>query len=213
MELYYLGVLVNTLALSVITSYIFYYITVTVPYKHKMMVMKPTVEQSQKKLAELLNFLFGLLTKKEDWKCLDNKSLKASIDSESSTRTIWLEEYPGIFKTPEVLLLYNPYTLTAIGYTLNDIQKEIAEILQHGEYFEEEYLNRIIWIINTDTYKKLFGLRLNSPEQINIDRQKIEFINGTTYLDNFFREELSLRLFENKDGKIFIDEIRKTCLF
>ena len=64
-------------------------------------------------------------------------------------------------------------------------------------------------IKHTDTYKKLFGLRLNSFEQLDINENDPVFSQGETLLDDFFRNELSFRLFVQKDGKLFIDEVRK----
>ena len=209
MELYYSGVLANTLALSVITGYIFYYITVLTPYKSKIAEIQSAVIASKSNLADLINRLIVLLTQNEDWRQTDNISLKAFVDSHSPGRRIWLEQCSGIFKTSQVLMTYNPYTLYIISDTLNEIQRQIEDILHHSDLFEDEYLKLIIWLINTDTYKKLFGLGLNSLEQFNIGENKPEYVQGTTLLDSFFCEELSLRLFVENGEKIFIDEVRK----
>lgn len=208
-ELYYAGVLVNTFALSVITGYIFYHITVLAPYNSKIAEMQSAVIASKSNLADLVNRLIALLTQKEDWVQVDNISLKAFVDSHSSARRIWIERCSGMFKTSQVLMIYNPYTLCIISDTLNEIRKQIEDILHHSDLFEDEYLKLIIWLINTDTYKKLFGLGLNSLEQFNIGENKPEYVQGTTLLDSFFCEELSLRLFVENGEKIFIDEVRK----
>lgn len=143
-EVFNLGVLCNTIALSIVTAYIFYYITTVIPQKQKLKAMKPVVEQSKLDLAASLKMLFNLLTKDEQWSDLDNDTLKANFNASSKERRIWLEECSGIFKTPEVFLLYNPYTLTVISYILTDIQREIDSILQNSQFFDSEYLTRII---------------------------------------------------------------------
>ena len=208
-ELYYMGVLFNALALSVVTGYIFYYITVLIPHKNRITAMKPAVIASKNDLADLMNRLIALLIREENWIQLGNESLKTSLDSRSTTRKIWIERCSGIFKTNQVLLIHNPYTLLVISDTLNELQNRIEDILQHSDLFEEEYLKQIVWLINTDTYKKLFGLRLNSFEQLDINENDPVFSQGETLLDDFFRNELSFRLFVQKDGKLFIDEVRK----
>lgn len=209
--LYYMGVLSNTLALSVITGYIFYYITVLVPQKNRVEEMKPTVIASKNDFADLINRLMALLIWEENWTQLDNGSLKAYLDSHNATRKIWIERCSGIFKTNQALLIYRPYTLSVISDTLNTLQDQIEDILQHSDLFEDEYLERIAWLINTDTYKKIFGLGLDSFEHLDINENDPAFSQGATLLDDFFRKELSFRLFTQEDGKLFIDEVRKLC--
>lgn len=209
MNCFELGSFTNTLLYSVVTGYVFYFLTSVLPAYIIRNKMKPIVTFSKRTLANELDILIKALTQTENWMILTNKELKEKVDSLSSTRRIWSENGIGIYNSQNEILLLNPTTLTIIDQTLDKIVKTINDILSNWEYIDEQlYLKGVVWLKNSTLIKKLSLCKEAANIQFTIDSTKPLYQNGQTYLDNFFINELSLHLFTNIDNCIFIDEIR-----
>lgn len=208
---YDLGVMLNTIALSIVTGYIFHYITFILPSRKKAKTMLPIIKTLEQNLSKELICLISLLTEINDWTKYNDNCLKNKMKNACRTRKIWVEEYEGIYPCHN-LTSYNPKTLDLISSTLSNITKSIDDFIINIEFITDiNYLERILWFRNSSLYNKLLCCHDAAEEQKDEKTLKeAKYQNSDTFLDEFFREELVLRLFiEDKDKKSFISEVRK----
>lgn len=202
-----LGIIFNSFFLAVATGYIFYYLTYALPKKTERGKMGPIIISYQGDLAKQLELLIILLTSVKDWTNYSDSDLKEKMREYSKSRTIWMEEYQGIYKDENGCLLLRPTIIQMISYTVDNIKAIIDDIINNGIYFEDiNYIKRIVWLRNSIVMKRLKMCKEAAKIQDNEEVPK-----NDTYLDSVFKDELPILLFSNNqdEGMVFIEEIRK----
>lgn len=207
---YEIGIFVNILALSVVTGYILYFITSALPNMIKCKKMEPVIIICKENLANELKTLIFALTKVENWIECNDDDLKEKLNSISATRKICEEYFCGTCPTKNALLLYNPFTLTILDLTIDNLKSAIEDIIQNGEYFNDlKYLKCVIWLKNSYTLKRISLCKQAAAQQLACDSMRENY--KSEQIDSLFKDELSSRLFEpEKDSnRVFIYEIRQ----
>ena len=202
---YALGKIFLGVTQAVVTGYIFYFFTVTLPNRLKKRAVKPIVAYYKNQLADEVNHLTGILLNENKWKEKCNDDLKKSYNEFSRNRKIWTEQVKGFFADDERNVHYNPSTLFCIDLLTHRIVDTIDKLISMSNYLDSDSLEKICWLSES---KLLLRLHICDGAYKSSSTAST---NGDTYLDSFFNEELSIRMFSEDptDKTIFIVKARE----
>ena len=97
-----------------------------------------------------------------------------------------------------------PMTLYVIDLFMHRIIDKIDTLIGMSSYIDLDYMEEICWLTESELFKRLH-ICIGQHESADLASK-----DGNTYLDSFFNEELSVRLFvADKTNRIFVDEVRK----
>ena len=95
-------------------------------------------------------------------------------------------------------------TLYVIDLFMHRIIDKIDTLIGMSSYIDLDYMEEICWLTESELFKRLH-ICIGQHKSADLASK-----NGNTYLDSFFNEELSVRLFvADKTNRIFVDEVRK----
>ncbi len=205
---YDLGVIVNTLALSYVTGYIFYFLTVLLPEENKYKEMQPIVKLKKNELSKQLGFLMVELFHDKNWMQMDHSKTKEHFDNLSKDRRIWNEESTHLCVPSGEFILYRPKSLEVLHSTIENINFLFEDIIKNANYFDIVYLQNVLWVKNSRQFSRLKTYIPDSIEAVGDVSMA-----GDTLLDNFFNQELSLLLRittpdEDSNNEPFLDKVK-----
>lgn len=196
--------IINVVAQSIVAGYILDLLVETLPKQAQKRSMRPIVEYQKNEMAKHLDDLMKALLKDSKWKEKDNAALKRDYDSVASSRRIWTETCAELFEDDNGCISCMPMTLYVIDLFIRRIIDKIDTLIGMSSYIDLDYMEEICWLTESELFKRLH-ICIGQHESAGLASK-----NGNTYLDSFFNEELSIRLFvADKTNRIFVDEVRK----
>lgn len=207
---YKFGIFMNSLAQSTIAAYVFYLITVVYPEYRKKKELSQWVSDSQDKLAKLLKQFVSALLQDNMWWEKTNQELRNNLSVKAKDRRIWIETYAGMYTIGGHMNCIRPYELVVLDDMLEKISMQIADILECSEFFNINYLEKVIQFKSSVLYSRFSLIRGAAKEILTLNLNDPKYVEGRTYLDSVFNEELPIRMFvKEENGTIFIDIVRE----
>lgn len=196
--------IINGVAQAIVAGYIFNLLVETLPKQARKRSMRPIVKYQKNEMAKHLDGLMKALLKDNKWKEKDNAALKRDYDIVASSRRIWTETCAELFEDDNGCISCMPMTLYVIDLFMHRIIDKIDTLIGMSSYIDLDYMEEICWLTESELFKRLH-ICIGQHESADLASK-----NGNTYLDSFFNEELSVRLFAaDKTNRIFVDEVRK----
>ena len=198
--IYRLGQIISDISIGYVVSYIFYFLSVVIPFEAKAFNVYPILRKRSELFYKNIDLLLTNMSGDKDWLKHDKEVCFANIQKNSRSTKVIEKEH--LFSTDiEGNLRYKLPLLEHYYFLVVKVEEALKDIESFQEYiYEREIVNLSYELRSSDFHKFIKGLYLN--------------ITAKEFVENEYSEALMYKLYGTKllhgdDNEDYIGNVKK----